>query len=77
MEIIDIRLRIGKRIRDLRKQKGVSQESLANYADIDRTYMTSVENGKRNISVINLEKIITTLETNFNEFFNDNMFNGK
>lgn len=73
---MDIRLAIGNRIRDLRKQKSFSQEALANKADIDRTYMTSVENGKRNISIINLEKIINALNISLADFFNDKEFGG-
>jgi len=73
---MDIRLAIGNRIRDLRKHRSFSQEALANKADIDRTYMTSVENGKRNISIINLEKIINALNISLADFFNDQEFGG-
>ena len=66
---MDIQIKIGQRIREFRKAKGLSQEQLALKADIDRTYMTSVENGKRNISIQNIEKIIKALETSFEEFF--------
>ena len=73
---MDIRQKTGKRIQELRKQnKGISQESLAGIAGIDRTYMTSVENGKRNISIINLEKIIKALDVTLKEFFNSPIFN--
>lgn len=74
--LMDIRLTIGNRIRCLRKQNGFSQEALANIAEIDRTYMASVENGKRNISIINLEKIILSLNITLHEFFNDPSFGG-
>ncbi|MBG0782540.1 MAG: helix-turn-helix transcriptional regulator [Bacteroidales bacterium] len=73
---MDIRITIGQRIKVLRKAKGISQEALANIAEIDRTYMTSVENGKRNISIINLEKIINALQLSIAEFFNDEKFGG-
>jgi transcriptional regulator with XRE-family HTH domain len=72
---MDIRKKVGARIRVLRLQMKVSQEALANIAEIDRTYMTSVENGKRNISIISLEKIIKALGTNFPSFFNNKTFN--
>jgi transcriptional regulator with XRE-family HTH domain len=71
---MDIKTRIGFRIRYLRTQKKISQETLANIAEIDRTYMTSVENGRRNISIINLEKIVKALDTDFTNFFNDECF---
>jgi transcriptional regulator with XRE-family HTH domain len=71
---MDIRNKVGNRIRELRQQKKISQEALANIAEIDRTYMTSVENGKRNISIINLEKIIKALDIDYSEFFNSQLF---
>ena len=71
---MDIKKIVGARIRELRLQMKISQETLANTAEIDRTYMTSVENGKRNISIINLEKIVKALDTDFTTFFKDNAF---
>lgn len=70
----NIKIRIGNRIRELRKEKGISQEKLAGLAEIDRTYMTSVENGRRNIAVVNLEKIVNALGVDLKEFFNNNDF---
>lgn len=66
---MNIKSNIGLRIKELRLAKGMSQEQLALRAELDRTYMTSVENGKRNISIQNIEKIINALETTFEEFF--------
>ena len=71
---MDIKLKIGQRIRELRKKLSLSQESLAYKAEVDRTYMTDVENGRRNISVEILEKIINALEISFADFFNDKAF---
>lgn len=53
---------IGKRIRELRQEKGLSQEELAFEADIDRTYLSSIERGKRNISLAVALKIVTALK---------------
>ena len=64
-----IRELVGKRMRQLRKKKGLSQEALANECELDRTYIASVENGKRNISIINLEKISKALKVSLSEFF--------
>lgn len=61
---------VGNRIRELRNDRGISQETLAHEAGLDRTYITSVERGKRNISIINLEKIAKALNVNLSEFFN-------
>jgi transcriptional regulator with XRE-family HTH domain len=71
---MEIRKLIGNRILELRKEKGLSQEALANIAEVDRTYMTGVETGKRNISVMILLKIIVALGTNYKEFFNHHSF---
>lgn len=64
-----IKQKVGNRIRELRTVAGLSQEKLALAAGIDRTYIASVENGKRNISIVNLEKIIKALDCTFAIFF--------
>lgn len=51
----------GKGLRDFRKSKGFSQETLALACDLDRTYIGSVERGERNISLINIVKISEAL----------------
>lgn len=67
----------GKRILELRKDKKWTQEALAFKAGIDRTYMTDVENGKRNISIQNIEKIIKALEVSYVEFFGSEIIESK
>jgi transcriptional regulator with XRE-family HTH domain len=64
-----IKKRIGDRIRELRNKIGLSQEKFALEIDMDRTYLASVESGKRNISIVNLEKIVKGLDITFMEFF--------
>ncbi|MFC5282927.1 helix-turn-helix domain-containing protein [Pedobacter alpinus] len=72
---MDIKVKIGNRIKELRDKRGLTQEVLAYKSDVDRTYMNHVEKGKRNISIINLEKIIVNgLEVSMLEFFNVNIF---
>ena len=68
--------KLGERIKQLRKEAGISQEKLAELAGLDRTYINSVENGRRNISIINMEKICIALEISLTEFFNSDAFNG-
>lgn len=58
---MDIKVELGRRIKFLRNQLNISQEELADRANIDRTYITSVECGKRNVSIINIEKIANAL----------------
>lgn len=51
----------GVHLRSLRMQCGVSQEKLAELASLDRTYVSSVERGKRNISLVNIFKLAEAL----------------
>lgn len=67
---MDIKLLVGKRVRELRNSIGISQEELADLAGLDRTYITSVERGKRNISIVNIEKLAKALKVSLSEFFN-------
>ena len=71
---MDIKAKIGLRIKSLRLDANLSQEDLALKAGIDRTYINSVENGKRNISIININKIIKALDTSLADFFNSDIF---
>ncbi|GFN34643.1 helix-turn-helix domain-containing protein [Tepidimicrobium xylanilyticum] len=70
----DIKYLIGQRIKELRIEKDLSQEELAKKANINRTYMNGVENGKRNISIINLNKIINALGVSYQAFFDSYIF---
>ena len=75
---MDIKTKIGIRIKEIRTQLTLSQEAVAFKAEIDRTFMNHVENGRRNVSVETLEKIITSgLETTFQKFFESDVFNGR
>lgn len=64
-----IRQKVGNKIKTLRHLNGLSQEKLALNAGLDRTYIASVENGNRNISIVNLEKITNALGISLGEFF--------
>lgn len=66
---MDIKELVGRRVKQLRTQLGVSQEELADLAGLDRTYITSVECGRRNISIVNIEKLATALNVSLAEFF--------
>lgn len=57
------------RIKELRSETGLSQEKFALKIGMDRSYFASVEAGKRNISLNNLEKIINGFGISFEEFF--------
>ncbi len=60
---------LGNRIRKLRKYTGLSQEKFALKIGMDRTYYASVENGKRNISIVNIKKIADGFSISISELF--------
>ena len=72
---MDVKTRIGLRIKELREKAGISQKDLAYEADLDRSYIASIENGQRNVSIINIEKIATALGVTLEDFFKDAKFN--
>ena len=53
----DIRARFGERLRSLRKRRGMTQVELADYLGLRRTYISDLERGKRNVSLVTLEII--------------------
>lgn len=59
----------GDRIREIRTNKGISQEKFALSINMDRTYYSSVEAGKRNVSLCNIKKIADGLEIPMSELF--------
>ena len=63
----NILIRFGERVREIRKEKELSQEELANKADLHRTYIGMIERAEKNITLINIEKIANALEVNIKE----------
>ena len=57
----------GRRVREVRKGKGISQERLAEMAGIDRSYMGNIERGEKNITLKKAYEICDALEININE----------
>ncbi|MBQ7307749.1 MAG: helix-turn-helix transcriptional regulator [Clostridia bacterium] len=64
-----IKEKVGQRIKELRTKQGLSQEEFAFKCELDRTYITSLERGKRNISLENLEKIAKAFNMSLSQFF--------
>ena len=64
-----IKTKVGKRIKELRNKLEISQEELAFRSEIHRTYIASLEVGKRNVSIETLEKVVNALEVSMSEFF--------
>lgn len=61
----------GKRVRKLRTSAGISQDKFALAIGMDRTYLASVENGKRNISIENINKIAKGLNITLEKLFKE------
>lgn len=66
----------GKRIKELRKERGWSQEQFALECGLDRTYISGLEKGKRNVSLINIKKIASCFGLTLSEFFEYEKKNG-
>ncbi len=67
----NIQIALGNRIKKLRQELGLSQEKFAAVICMDRTYLASVELGKRNISILNIKKIADGLGVSLSELFLD------
>lgn len=67
---------IGKMLRTYRLREGITQEELAERADLHFTYIGQVERGEKNLTLASLEKILNALGVSFAEFF-ENMKSGK
>lgn len=63
-------IRTSKAIKYFRKINNLSQEQLAEKANLDRTYISGIERGRRNITLDSLDKIIVALEIDKKTFFN-------
>ncbi|HOD62205.1 MAG TPA: helix-turn-helix transcriptional regulator [Bacilli bacterium] len=66
---MDIKKKFGEKIKLLRIEKGWSQEKLALNADLDRTYIPSIEKGERNVSITVVQKIADAFEVEISELF--------
>jgi len=66
-----IQKQLGQRIQFLRKERDISQEKFALQIDMDRTYLASVEAGRRNISLVNIKKIADGFGISLSELFSD------
>jgi len=67
--VLDIKSTFGKRVRKLRNRLGISQEALAHDAGLDRTYVSSVERGRRNLSLESIERLAKALRVEVRDLF--------
>ena len=65
----DIRERFGTAVKFRREDLGLTQEALADKAGIHRTYLSDVERGSRNLSLVNIEKLAASLSLSLSELF--------
>jgi transcriptional regulator with XRE-family HTH domain len=63
----EIKARFGRRLRQLRTDRGLSQEELAFRAGLHRTYISSAERGERNVSLVNLVRLARALDVHVRE----------
>jgi transcriptional regulator with XRE-family HTH domain len=63
----DVQVRFGERLREIRRKKGISQEALAHLAGLHRTYVSGVERGERNISLLNIERLALALSVSMSD----------
>lgn len=70
----DIRVQVGLRIKTLREKAGFSQEDLAFRADMSRSYLGDVENGKYALTDVKIKNIADALGVSMQECFTDEMF---
>ena len=67
----DILVRFGHRLRELRQRRGVSQEAFADECGLDRTYISGIERGKRNVALRNIEAIAKALGISVSSLLED------
>ena len=68
---MNIKKKIGYKVNKIRIEKGFSQAHLAELSGLDRTYITDIEKGKRNISILVLEKLAKGLNIDIKVFFDN------
>lgn len=69
MKSEDVKRQFGERVRELRKSAGLSQEELADLADLDRSYVGCIERGERNLSIENVCRLAKAIGVSPAEFF--------
>jgi transcriptional regulator with XRE-family HTH domain len=64
-----ILVKFGKKIREVRTERGLSQEALADIANVHRTYIGMVERAEKNITLLNIQKLAKALKVDIKELF--------
>ena len=66
-----IQIKFGETLKLLRTEKGISQEKLAELSGLHRTYISDIERGERNVSLVNIVRIAEGLEVDIAELFKE------
>ena len=66
---MDIKKKFGDKVKQLRLERGLSQEGLANEANLDRTYIPGIEKGERNVSITVIEKLAIAFKVSVKDLF--------
>ena len=64
-----ILVKFGKKIREVRAERGLSQEALADIANVHRTYIGMVERAEKNITLLNIQKLAKALKIDIRDLF--------
>lgn len=67
---MNLKEKFGERVKNLRIEKGLSQEKLSTLADLDRTYIPSIEKGRRNVSIVVAQKLAKAFDLSLSELLN-------
>jgi transcriptional regulator with XRE-family HTH domain len=65
----DLRVLFGRRIRELRQERGLSQEQLAERARLHRNYIGGIERGERNVALLNIGRLAVALDVGLPDLF--------
>ena len=71
---MDLKTKVGERITQLRKAKKLSQQQFSYEAEMERTYISHIEKGRKNISLSTLEKVLSGLDVSVKDFFDSKVF---
>ncbi len=67
----EVKRRFGARLHQLRKARDMTQEDVAFAANLDRSYLSAIERGKKNVSLVNIHRIADALEVGTGELFGE------